>query len=343
MRGLGVVLASLVLAAHVVPAHADSPLAQARQAVDASDYLTARAELAKALAAGGADPDELAELYKLSGIVEAALGENAKATTAFAAWIALDPKAALPAGTSPKLMRPFDAARKQARKLQLKTETAADPPAVTIAIASDPIGIARARVVVSVDGKPEQTREGAGGERITVALPRGKRLDLRVELLDEHGNRVAVLGTKDVPIVIVGAEPPAEPGASELAVAKSQPPSPAEPPQPRALYLRWWLWGAATVAVGAAGTYFGLQARSENDHLRQLNNDSQDHQFSEALAVESRARRDLLLFDIGMIGAGALAVTTAVLYITEPRRAKEVHVTAVPGRGGGAVVVGGTF
>ncbi len=37
------------------------------------------------------------------------------ATTAFGRWLALDPKAALPPGTSPKITRPFTAAQDQAK------------------------------------------------------------------------------------------------------------------------------------------------------------------------------------------------------------------------------------
>ena len=95
----------------------------------------------------------------------------------------------------------------------------------------------------------------------------------------------------------------------------------------------------STIVHGSAR--FGLQARSETDRLDKLNADSQDHTFDEAKAVESDARRDVLLFNIGMGVAGALAIGAAVLYVTEPHA--ETHVAAVPTNGGGAVVVGGHF
>jgi len=215
VRGLGITLAALVVFAGIARAD-DEPLDQARKDVDSSDYDAARGHLSAALDAGTAGPDELAEIYKLTGIVEAALGNAKEATAAYAKWIALEPKAKLPPGTSPKLTRPFDAARKRPAKLELKTETSAEPPTVTLVIGSDPIGIARARVVVSADGKKEQelehtggttsSRPQAGGWKIQIELPRGKRLDLRVEALDAHGNRIAVGFAAPVP-AMSGADP----------------------------------------------------------------------------------------------------------------------------------------
>src|SRR5262245_53331393 len=91
-------------------AHADDPLAQARKAVAESDYVSARPALSAALDRGGRGPEELIEIYRLTGIVEAALGDPRAATEAFTRLFALSPRAALPEGTSPKIRRPFDAA-----------------------------------------------------------------------------------------------------------------------------------------------------------------------------------------------------------------------------------------
>jgi hypothetical protein len=102
--------------------------------------------------------------------------------------------------------------------------------------------IAKARVYVRADGGKEEMLESAGEKKIKVELPKGKRLDLRVQALDEHGNRVAELGTTDVPIVIT---------TNEVVVANA-PPTPTATPKPKAkapvapgpvherpLYLKW--------------------------------------------------------------------------------------------------------
>lgn len=335
-------LAALAVLALVGTARADN-LADARKAVDASDYDAAKTAIDKALADGTQGPDDLADLYRMKGIVDAAEGSTAAATTAFGKWLALDPKAALPAGTSPKIVRPFDAAKDQAKMrepIKVKTETTSDPPTVKLVVVSDPfMMISKVRVHVRADGGKEQTVQGK--KKLPIELPKGKRLDLYVEALDDNGNRVAVLGSSDVPIVITGAA-----GHEEVVVTKPEARGKPLPPPPpaaheRPLYLKWWMWTGVAVAIGAGGTYFGLAARSETDTLNKLNADSQDHTFDEAKAVESDARRDVLLFNIGMGVAGAFAIGAAVLYVTEPHA--ETHIAAVPTNGGGAVVVGGHF
>ncbi|MGE5184024.1 MAG: hypothetical protein ACM31C_18260 [Acidobacteriota bacterium] len=341
MRGLGITLAALVALAGTARAD-DAPLDEARRDVDNSDYLAARTQLTAALAAGTASPDELAEIYKLTGIVEAAVGDASIAQAAFGKWLALDPKAALPAGTSPKITRPFDAARKTAGKLEVKTETTAEPPSVTLVVVSDPIGIVRARVHVVADGKPEEKLERDGKGKITVELPRGKRLDLRVEALDAHGNEVAVLGSREVPIVITGSEGEQheerhEP--HEVKVTKHAPPPPAEP---RSWYASHRTWGIAT-AVAALGTgAFAYLTYSDISDLNHLNATSLDHPYADAQGVESRARRDLFITDVGAALTGAFAIGTAILYFTRPQQ-EQVQVSAVPARGGGALVIGGSF
>jgi hypothetical protein len=334
-------LAALAVLALVGTARGDN-LADARKAVDASDYDAARVAIDKALADGTHGRDELADLYRMKGIVDAAEGNTAAATTAFGKWLALDPKASLPPGTSPKITQPFDAAKDQAKGRQpvkVKTETTAEPPTVKLEIVSDPfLMISKVRVHVRADGGKETTIEGK--KQVSIALPKGNRLDLYVEALDDSGNRVAVVGSSDVPIVITG-------GHEEVVVVrhddkgKALPPGPPPATHPRPLYLRWWMWTGAAVAVGAGGAYFGFGARSETDKLNQLNANSSDHSFDEAKAVESDARRDVLLFNIGMSVAGAFAIGAAILYVTEPHA--ETHVAAVPTSGGAAVLVGGHF
>ncbi len=326
----------------------DTSLAQARRDVEASDYMSARSALVAALNGGGSTPEDLAEIYKLSGVVEGALGNVDAATAAFEKWIALDPKASLPQGTSPKIMRPFDAAGAKVKRmapLKVKTETSANPPWIAVVVASDPLGlVARARVHVIADGKAEQTLEGAGKRRIPIDLPHGKRLDVRVEVLDVHGNSVAALGSADVPIVITDAEPhdrtpPPDTHVAADVHAQATP----EPGNPRPIYLNHWAWAGVAIAAAGGASYFGFEGRSASNDLQALNANSSAHNFSEAQAVESRARRDLLVFNIGMGVAGVFAVGATVLYLTAPHVTKETRVSAMPTPGGAAVVLGGQF
>ena len=325
-------------------AWADDPLAQARKAVAESDYTAARAQLTVAFGAGDRGPDELVELYRLSGIVAAALGDTKAATDAFTHLLALSPKAVLPPGTSPKIRRPFEAAGRYFTThsaLELKLETGSAPPTITLIAVSDPLDmVAKAHVVFAIDGGAEQARDVVASERTEIALPAARRIDARVAALDVHGNRLVEIGSKEVPIVIIGEAPP------PVVVVKPPPVVPPRRTSPggaRSVYLRWWPYAAATVAFGGATAYFAWSARSDARELERLGGDDALHSFSEAKAVEDRGRRATLLTNVGLGVSGAFAVTAAVLWFTAPRDRVESRVSAVPVRGGGAVVFGGEF
>jgi tetratricopeptide (TPR) repeat protein len=325
------------------------PLDDAKLAVEASEYLKARAALTEALAGGANGREELAEIYRLSGIVNGALGDPKAATAAFQRALALSPKLELAPGTSPKITRPFAAAQglaKQSAPLEIKSETGSAPPSVTVIVASDPLAmIAHVRVAVVADGQPEQSFERPAAERVTVELPAGARLDVRIAAVDEHGNRLAELGSREVPIVVLGTAPPPPPKGGIAVQAPRQPPPPPPPPaSPRPLHLRWWMWAGGAVAFGAASAYFGIDAWLAKRELDDLNASSVQHSFDEAKDVEARARRGVLLTNIGWGVTGALAIGAGILYLTEPRQARgERRVTVAPVRGGGALVFGGRF
>ncbi len=345
------VLALLLLEGVAQAQGRPDPLAQAHKAVAESDYGAARPALIAALAGGGRSPEELAEIYRLTGIVEAALGNTRAATEAFTRLLALAPRATLPAGTSPKIKRPFDAAARYftdgKAPLALTIETSARPPSITLVRVSDPLQlVARARVTFAVDGGPERTQEAAATQRTVIALPVARRIDARIVALDVHGNRLSEIGSLAVPIVIVGDAP-------AVAVAAKAPVAAPVTPGVRVgrerstrsvpLYRRWWPYAGVSVAFGGAAAYFGWAARSETRELERLNASSERHTFAEARAVEDRARRDLGFANIGLIAAGVFAITAGAMYVWTPRGDSDARVTAVPVSGGGAVVLGGTF
>ena len=330
------------------PAAQAGPIDDAKIAVEASDYLKARAALTEALASGANGRQELAEIYRLSGIVAGALGDAKASTAAFQRALVLAPKLELAPGTSPKIARPFAAAQGLARQsapLEIRSETAAEPPSVTVIVASDPLSmIARVRVAVVADGKPEQAFDRPSSERTTVELPEGARLDVRIAVVDEHGNRLAELGTREVPIVVLGKAPPPPPSRAATAVRAPPPPPPRPARSPRPLYLRWWMWGGGAALFGAAAAYFGIDAVLARRDLEALNRSSIEHTFDEAKDLEARARRDVLFTNIGWGAAGVLAAGATILYLTEPRPARgERRVSVAPVRGGGAIVLGGRF
>jgi len=327
-------------------------LADARKAVEGSDYLSAQPALHSALKAGKASPQELAEIYKLTGIVEAALGNAQGAQLAFAKWLTLDPRGSLPPGTSPKITRPFSAAQEQAKKkgsLEAKADTTQSPPSVTLVVVNDPLKmIAGAKVYYSADHKREETKSIDGGKHLTIALGAGKRIDLRLHGVDEFGNRVVELGSKDVPIVIT-AEDKAVVDKKDRDLLRKKPegggqePS-DEPEAPRPWYFKWWVWGIATGVATVTGGVFAYRTVEDIKELDYLNANSLAHPWSEAQAVESRARTDLLVTNIAAGAAAAFAVGTIILYVTRPHaRETEVRAALAPTHSGGALVLGGQF
>ena len=339
-----VAVAAALLTTLASQAHADA-LGDARKAVGGSDYLSARPALEKALTAGKAGPADLAEIYKLTGIVEAALGNAGPSEQAFAKWLALEPKGSLPDGTSPKITRPFSAAQEQAKKagpLSAKAETSDDPPSVTLVIANDPQKmIVGAKVYYVTDRKSEQTLEADGKDKITIDLDIGKRIDLRLHAVDQYGNRVVELGSKDVPIVITssGKEKKIDPADRDLLVRKKR-----EPEKPRPWFLKWWVWGTATVVTTGVGGYFAWRTYDDVQRIEYLNAISLAYHWYDEQAVERSARRTLLVTNIAAGTAGAFAIGTILLFLTRPTSSEtELRATVTPTRGGGAVVLGGQF
>jgi hypothetical protein len=310
-------------------AYADTGLADARRAIDKLDYQKAQSALGDALASGAYGHDELAEIYRLRGIVASTLGDKAAAIAAFERLLALDPNATLPAGTSPKITRPFAEAGRH--PLQVTTETATSPPSVTVVIVSDSLGmVSGARAIVVADGKAEETRTAQGSGRMTLAMPAGKRLEVRVAVLDEHGNRLAELGSASAPIVIERVETVVAPPPKPVVVV-------APPPlEHHSIVTRWWLWGTATVVFAAGGTIFGLAARSAGHDLEALNADSKNHTFGEAQSTLSRGQRDALISNLGFGVAAATAIVAGIMFA----RGGDEHplpIVPVVAHGGGGV------
>jgi hypothetical protein len=341
-----IILGLAPVAAADPAATAQSAIAKAQAALDASDYDAAKAALQDALASGANGPDDLAEIYRLSGIVAGALGDAKEATDAFERLLALSPKATLPVGTSPKIAKPFKAAQDFFKKhdpLRAKTETTEHPAQVALVVASDPLAmVARARVTFRANGRDEKTLEVAGKDRIAVELPRARRLDLRVAALDERGNRLVELGSVDVPIVIVDATAPAELEPKPRVIEPKQVAAP--PPKPRPRWGSWRTWGIAAGASVVGAAAFGILTKQDIDRLNYLNAHSLDYAYSDEQAAESRARRDLVVTEVFAAAAGVFAIGTFVLYLTAPHTSERApSVTAVPVRGGGAIAIGGSF
>jgi hypothetical protein len=123
-------------------AGADSPtsppeLAEAIRFERALDYDQALAVVTRILERGTlTDPDQLAELHFYAGRLAAGLDRADDARQHFAIALALKPDLALPAGTSPKLLAPFEDAH--ATTVKLRAHATAEG---SVIVDADPLGL----------------------------------------------------------------------------------------------------------------------------------------------------------------------------------------------------------
>lgn len=100
-------------------------LAEAIRLEAALEYDQALAIVERVIAAGTTtDPARLAELHLYAGRLAAGLDRSDAARAHFATALALNPALALPAGTSPKITAPFDAARASTTPLRVHATAA---------------------------------------------------------------------------------------------------------------------------------------------------------------------------------------------------------------------------
>lgn len=335
------VLVALVVVSPARAEQEDNPhLAQAQSALAALEYETALHALEKALLSGDNDPGALVVVYRLLGEVQGVLGNRAEAEQHFRRLLALDADAGLSEGVSPKILAPFSAAQRYMRTrgtLAARCQPAEAGAAVTVHVDADPLSmVAGARVTYRSEAGAERTIEARGPGPSTLRVPAAEQVELLCAVLDEHGNRLVAIGSWDEPLVLAAPERDAfmpEPG--RRAPASSRP-----------LIARWYLWAPLSVAAAGAGTYFGLEARADQDELDRLNRTSMDHSFSEAEEIESRGKRNALLANIGFGAAGVFAVVTAItwgLRPDSPARETSAGIAPVALRRGAGVSVQLTF
>jgi hypothetical protein len=266
---------AILLALGSTLAHANPQrIAAARDAITEVRYEDARRLLADALAAGDNGPAELAELYALSARTAIVFDERDVAEQFYRRWLELDPAAALPANSPPKLRELFDAARAFVEAHgALVAHATRRPEGVAVEVVADPLTMIHA-----------------------VRLPSGAAIDLadrratvpgdaaKVELVDDHGNLVATIGVLDPPHHLT------------------------EPVWPR----RWTTWAVTAGTLGAVSLGFGVATLVYQRSAADIVAHSADHARGDADAEVSHARKTAVL--AGITGALALgAVVPAIV------------------------------
>jgi hypothetical protein len=311
-------------------------LERAQEALASLEYEVALHSLEKALLTGRNGPEALKILHRLLGEVHGALGHSAEAEQQFRRLLALDVEAGLSDGVSPKILAPFSAAQRYMRTrgtLSARCMVEEGGPSVTVHVDADPISqVIGARVVYRTAMGAERVLDARGHAPLTLQMPAGERVELICAVLDEHGNRLVEIGSWEEPMVLTATVKRA------VTTRRAAP----RRTRSRPLYARWYLWGTASVLTAGAGVYFGLEARSNQQELDDLQRSSMEHSYSDVEKVETRGKRNALLANAGLGAAGAFALAAAITWGLRPESAAGETATAVapvPMRGGAGVSV----
>jgi hypothetical protein len=355
---LGLAL-GLTLAA--APVRADSPhLAEARRAVEAVDYDAARRLLVDALRDGGNSPAAMREIYRLSARAAVVLDQRELAEQFYRRWLAIDPDAALPDDTAPKLREPFVAAQAYIAAHGRLRATARRTPAgkIDVELIADPLAMAHAAAALdpagSRDAAPATASSREPARRPPAVFGAERRVRLaeapRVAILDDRGNHlleleptaaVATAPAADAPAAAVpatAAPAAAAPAPSATPATAPPPETPAEDRRPR--IRRWLTWAIPTgvFALGAAG--FGIAAIVSYGNARTITASSGGYYLSDAQDSVRRGRTFVWV----TIGAGAATVACAIpaaIYLARDlRRPRVVAAPTVAPGALGLVLVG---
>ena len=260
---------------------AASLLDKARAEVAQLNYDGAIGLFEQAEAAGGNTREALIEIYRAVAEAHAALGRTGEAEASFRKLLALAPDSQLPDGASPKLETPFQGASEFVKtrgplKIECRrTPASAAQAGVVLTVASDPAEmIAAGRLVDAGGATVGDDVEGHG--RITLAGDAPSCV-----ALDTHRNLLATAEVEDAP-----AEPTG--GGTTAGTAGTVTMQPGTGGGSRPFYARWWVWGGAAALSGGVAIYFGLKLKQDRDDLDELNANSEEHFFEDALEIEER-------------------------------------------------------
>jgi tetratricopeptide (TPR) repeat protein len=337
MRLSAALLFAFVIAAPAA-ARADGELvAKAKAAMAQLDYDAAISLLEQAEASGQNQPADMAEIFRATAESHAAMGRGDAAETAFRRLLALVPSFELPAGSSPKLTGPFNAARDflAGRQIAVECRRGADG-AASLVVKSDPVDlIAGGRLLTGDGGSIGQDAKGQG--RVALAVPGGTS-PAACAALDRHGN---VLAKVDLGEAVAAAGPRDAPPTGGTVVS-SAPAGRRERP----LYARWWLYAGLGAAAGAVGIYYGLKMKSAEDDLVALHEATMvpghNITYQDALDIEDRGKSDARNANIAFVATGVFTAVAGGLLVHQlvtDRGEDESPVEAAVLPGGAAVNV----
>lgn len=250
-------------------------------------YRDAISACTEALAAGG----DRSELYTLIALSLAGAGDSDKARRVFAALLAMNPGATLPAGLSPKLRAPFDAAKDAATVISLTAEvdstTAGTTLDVTVAV-SDGASRPVSELALSAGDRLARMRR-ADPTRLSAPWP-ASALGATLFAYDVLGGELA---SAPVPLLI------------------SRPDVLLPSSSGRPLLLSWKVWLIGSVVLAALGGAALGWANSDFTRARA------ETWADSAATIASEGRAALAISGIGFALGGVLALGAVVLGVTD--------------------------
>lgn len=319
---------ALGLGLAVAPARADSAhLAEARRAIEAVDYEAARHLLVEALGDGDNSPAAMREIYRLSARAAVVLDQRELAEQFYRRWLAIDPDAALPDDTAPKLREPFVAAQAYIAahgRLQVTARRTASGE-IDVELIADPLAMAHAAAAVPA-GSGAVAPAAASSAPVGFGAERRAHLaaGARIAILDDRGNHLVELDPE--PVALAARPAPASPDEE------------ASPPWTR----RWLTWAIPTgvFALGTVG--FGVAAIASYAHAQTITANSGRYHLSDAQDSVDRGRQ-FVWITIGVGAATAACAIPAAIYLARDIRHPRVVVAPTVAPGGLGLVLTGRF
>jgi hypothetical protein len=363
-RARPALVASLIAATAAPPLAAAGPeaadlVARANQARAELDFDRAVDLLERAEATGQNRRDELVVIYRSLAESHAALSRSERAEAGFRRLLALAPDTALPAGSSPKLTFPFNAARAFIRERgPLAVRCDRRGRGAVLSILSDPVDLVAAARPARADGTPlggPQRRPGRAA--VPIPVPAGAPRDLTCAALDKHGNELARVPLLSDPARASAADPTEilPPGAAARAGAPprrsgepardvTEPPTLSPP-----LFARWWPWGPAALLAAGTAAYFTIQVGEDEEEWESILANSDEPLPAGADDVRERGERHARYSNIAYGAAAALAAVSVALLVRDivrargNRRGREVDASAgaapLPGTGAAVTLI----
>jgi hypothetical protein len=282
VRG-GVVSVAIVTASAAASAQQSTPgpgaeaLSHAHAAWDKHDVAGADALLKEAIADGGLAPDEIVDAYVYLGVVESALGRDNPSLKAFREAALIDGKFKVPDGASARVKYIAEYARKEKSKFGSFALTADAPQLVkpgaafttTATIDAAHITMAASLTITVHDALAQKTytHDETPAPEVKLEVPArmtlpGASLEVRVDALDAHKNRLASVSKKvhveAAPVPLVATNTASEPSSEET-------PSKEKESKGGGFWSSPWpyLIGGVALAAGGAAVFFTTRQTSD--------------------------------------------------------------------------------